>query len=168
MLHQMTVFLRYRGYKGFLILVDEVENVLHLTPAARRSAYTIVRELIDNVDTSHGMSTTLLFFSGTPDLFDSDKGIAEYEALASRVLLAMDDESPNPSAPVVDIEAYPITKADYLMMADNIVALFVVAKPSRHVDKTGLARKFAAALKDGLPSPRRWVKTVVDLLDRSN
>ena len=87
MLRSLSAFLQYRGHGGILILIDELENVLHQTPAARRSAWTILRELIDNIDDRHGMTNTAFYVAATRDVFDSDKGMTEYEALAERVLL---------------------------------------------------------------------------------
>lgn len=167
MLRHMSAFLRYRGYNGMLVLFDEVENVLRLTPSARRAAYTIARELIDNVDALHGMTRTLLYFSGTPDLFDSEKGIAEYEALASRVILAPSAATANPAAMVVDLEAFPITAGDLMNAAGRIAEIYHAAYPDRLSDPSGALVDCENTLRHGLlPSFRIWVRTVVDHLDR--
>jgi hypothetical protein len=167
MLRQMTSFLRYRGYNGFLVLFDEVENVLHLAPATRRAAYTIVRELVDNVDAINGMTQTLLYFSGTPDLFDSAKGIGEYEALASRVLLPRRDMLPNPSASVVDLADFPITPENMRQMAERIGHVYEIAYSG--VDSREISTDVSGLLdRHQLQSPRLWVRSVVEHLDRQN
>jgi len=167
MLRQMTAFLRYRGFSGLLVLFDEVENVLHLPPSSRRSAYTIARELIDNVDAISGMTQTLLYFSGTPDLFDSDKGVGEYEALASRILMPPDDAHPNPAASVISLEDFPVTHGDMLAMSTKIAALYAVAYPGRRASlrPDELSSRLA---RPPFPSPRLWVRSIVDELDRAN
>ncbi len=169
MLRQLTAFARYRGYRGFLILIDEVENVLQLSVSQRRMAYTLLRELIDNIDERHGMAQTLLFLSGTPDLFEGEKGIAEHEALAGRVLLPSSNSPPNPAAPVVDLTAFPITAADFLTIGMNIASLYYVAGGApKHVSKPTQDALTALLPLNPLPSPRAWVRTVVDLLDRQS
>lgn len=167
MLRQVTAFMRYRGYEGALILVDEVENVLQLTPRNRRTAYTILRELIDNVDERHGMARTLVYLSGTPDLFEGEKGIVEYEALASRVLLPSGKNAPNPAASVVDLEAFPITRDNLLSIGAKIVLLYSVAAQSRRKQELLRHLDVSTLMSSGaLPSPRLWVRRVVDFLDR--
>jgi hypothetical protein len=164
LLRQVTSFVRYLGYGGVLVLMDEVENVLQLTPASRRNAYTILRELIDNVDERHGMAQSLIYLSGTPDLFEGDKGITEYEALASRVILPAAGTFPNPAGAVVDLAAFPITPADLRAIASRIVELHARA------GVTGTAELSRAQFDDFLrtttaPSPRLFVRSWVDLLD---
>lgn len=166
-LRQLTAFIRYRGYKGVLILFDEVENILQLTPGNRRIAYTLLRELIDNVDERHGMAQTLVYLSATPDLFEGQKGIAEYEALASRVILPS-SLTPNPGAAVVDLAAFPVTREDLLTIGGRIATLYRAARPGGSITTTASEADFASILPTGaLPSPRLWVRMVVDLLDRT-
>jgi hypothetical protein len=165
MLRQMTAFLRYRGFSGLLVLFDEVENVLQLTPSSRRAAYTIVRELIDNADSVNGMTRTLLYFSGTPDLFDAETGVKEYEALASRILAARNGGPPNPAAAVLELEDFPFTREDLVKVAGKIAQVYATAYPNRNPLN-------AKQLTDGrfekppYPTARTWVKFIVDELDR--
>ena len=168
MLRQVTAFARYRGHKGFLLLLDEVENVMHYTPGSRRIAYTILRELIDNVDERHGMAQTLVYLSGTPDLFEGEKGITEHEALASRVILTLSDPAPNPAAAVVDLGTFPISRADLIEIAQHIGMLYRTATPSANLDGALDGDRLGALLPTGqFPSPRIWVRQIVDLLDRA-
>jgi hypothetical protein len=169
MLRCLSTFLRYRGYGGILVLLDEVENVLQQPPSARRTAYTILRELIDNVDDRHGMTRTAFYVSGTPDLFDGEKGITEYEALATRVLMPFNAAHPNPAAAVVDLSQYPITRESYELIGERISVIHAIAK-NRDADST-----VSEALRDGLTSlmarnpdlnPRTWVRNAVEILDR--
>jgi hypothetical protein len=150
-----------------LILLDEVENVMQQTPTARRTAYTVLRELIDNVDDRFGMTRAAFYVSGTPDLFDGAKGITEYEALASRVLLPGGDGS-NPVASVVDLSAFPLSQADFGEMARRITDLHAVGvawRPGADVP----ARLDTLLREQWSRNPdltvRLWVKAVVEALD---
>jgi hypothetical protein len=168
MLRALSVFLRYRGFGGILILLDEVENVLQQPPAARRTGYTILRELIDNVDDRHGMTRTIFYVSATPDLFDGEKGITENEALATRVLLRGGDGA-NPVAPVIDLTAFPLSKDDLLQLAERIASLHAIAGSWR--PPLDIGRSLGALLSGELArnpdlTPRMWVRIVVESLDR--
>jgi len=171
MLRHMSAFLGYRGYKGFMILLDEVENVLRYTPKSRRTAYTHLRELIDNVDDRHGMVSTCCYAAGTPDLFDGDKGFTEYEALAARVLLPTGGDTPNPMASLVDLSRFPLCEADLLAMAQRVVEIYSVAKnrPMSSESQSELSKILKEALKENPDlNARQWIRLVVDTLDRNS
>lgn len=168
MLRSLSAFLRYRGYGGLVIMLDEVENVLHASTSARRGAYTTLRELVDNVDDVHGMTRTAFYVSGTPDLFTGEKGITEYDALAQRVLLVGRARRPNPNGVVVELAQFPLHTYDFIAMAERITAAYVIATAWRPAED--VSEKFEEALneltQDGtMPTARRWVRRVVEELD---
>jgi len=167
MLRSFSVFLRYRGFGGMLILLDELENVLHQPPAARRTAYTLLRELIDNVDDRHGMANTAVYISATPDVFDSSRGLVEYEALAERVILPS-GRIANPAGAVIDLAAWPFSRADYEHIAERIARVYGVAKACA-TDATELRTSVLDGQLKKNPelSVRSWVRTVIDELDSS-
>jgi hypothetical protein len=168
MLRSLSSFLSYRGYGGILILLDEVENVLQETASARRTAYTILRELIDNVDDRHGMTRTAFYISGTPDLFEGEKGVTEYEALAARILLPSDLSRANPAASVLDLSLYPLDREALKKIAEKISDLHAIAKkwsPDGGV-KTKLHDRLESLLKRNPDlNPRTWVRSAVEVLD---
>jgi len=168
MLRCLSAFLRYRGFGGVMILMDEVENALHATPKARRESYTILRELIDNVDDRHGMSSACFYAAGTPDLFEGEKGFTEYEALAERVLLPGGAGAANPRASLIDLSEFPLDRTDFETMGRRIIDVYARAKN----------RKMPSTVYDSIPvrlnelfdrnpdaSARAWVRSVVDALD---
>lgn len=173
MLRNMSAFIRYRGFGGTLILLDEVENVLLQPPTGRRAAYTILRELIDNVDDRHGMMCTAFYVSGTPDLFESEKGIAEYEALASRVLMpaGQSPESPesNPAGTVLDLASMPLSRPELLDIAVRVSSLHATARswePGAEI-RTRFKDLLAETSRHNPDfTIRAWVRSVVNLLDR--
>lgn len=170
MLRSLSAFLRYRGFGGILILIDEVENVLHEPPSARRAAYTILRELIDNVDDRHGMIRGAFYISGTPDLFESEKGITEYEALAARLLLPGGAQHHNPAAPVIDLTVFPLTSNEMVGVATHITSIYSVAKqwdppPDTESEIVQLLHDLRKKIPD--LSMRIWVRAVVEWLDEA-
>jgi hypothetical protein len=167
-LRSLSRFLQYRGHRGVLLLIDELENVLHQNAVARRAAWTILRELIDNVDDRHGMSRTAFYIAATPDVFESEKGMNEYAALADRVLLPSTRAAPNPLAPIIDLAAWPLRPEDLEHAARSITALHGVAM-SWQPGSDGFMR-LHELLHDSLRSSpeltvRGWVKIVIERLD---
>jgi hypothetical protein len=169
MLRSISGFLGHVGFGGILILLDEVENVLHQTPNARRTAYTILRELIDNVDDRHGMTRAAFYVAGTPDLFESATGLTEYEALAERVLLETPGALRSPVSTVLDLAGWPLTRDDFGAMARSVLVLHAIAKswePSSNcVDEIDALLAQTLERNPDL-SPRLWMRTVVAELDR--
>lgn len=169
MLRCFSTFIRYRGFGGLMIMLDEVENVLEATRKARRGAYTILRELIDNVDDRHGMTTTCFYAAGTPDLFESDKGFTEYEALAERVLLPVGTGHSNPRAALVDLSNYPLSWQDLAKVAERIVKVYELARAcsvSEDLRDEILGRLDSSLEKNPDLNVRAWVRSVVDVLDQ--
>jgi hypothetical protein len=169
MLRSLSAFLAHLGYGGLLILLDEIENVLHQPKGARRTAYTLLKELIDNVDDRQGMVKTAFYASATPDVFDSSKGIIEYEALAERVLLPGGTGS-SPAGAVVDLAVWPLTEADFLEMTGKIATIYGVAK-DRPVNDS-VVQQLRSSLHSTIKknpdlTARSWVKTVIQQLDQS-
>ncbi len=168
MLRSLSAFLRYRGFGGVLILVDELENVLPQPPASRRTAWTILRELIDNIDARHGMTHTAFYVAATPDVFDSEKGMTEYEALAERVLLPGTNWGANPMGSVIDLAAWPLQREDFVHIGGSITALHSVARnwhPGPEA-RDELAELLIAELqRDRDLTARSWVKAAVNRLD---
>jgi hypothetical protein len=168
MLRSLSSFLSYRGYGGTLILLDEVENVLHETPSPRRTAYTVLRELIDNVDDRHGMTRTAFYISGTPDLFDGEKGVTEYEALAARILLPSDLSRQNPAASLLDLSLYPLNIEALRAIGEKIARLHGIAKrwtPDGRVKKKLEDRLANLTKRNPDLNPRTWVRSAVEVLD---
>ncbi len=169
MLRSMSAFLRWLGYGGTLILLDEAENILEQPLSARRTAYTVLRELIDNVDDRNGMTRTAFYVAGTPDLFESAKGIVEYEALATRVLLTMPADTFSPVSTLVDLSAAPLTPDDFAEMGRRVMAVHAVATGWTPGSECG--QELARLLRERLTrnpdlSPREWLRAAVSDLDR--
>jgi hypothetical protein len=167
MLRSLSTFIRYRGFGGLLILLDELENVLQQPPRARRAAYTILRELIDNVDDRHGMVNTAFYVSATPDVFDSERGLTEYEALAERVMLP-EGRVGNPAASVIDLSAWPLSREDLEEMSRKIASLHGVAKgvETRADVLSGLDPLLDQQLhRNPDLTARTWVRIIIDELD---
>jgi len=169
MLRSVSAFLKYRGHGGVLILLDELENVLHQPPSGRRAAWVILRELIDNLDDVHGMTHAAFYIAATPDVFEAEKGITEYEALAERVLLPGHHGGRNPAASLIDLAAWPLMREDLLLVGERITALHMVAKNWQAGAE--VAQNLAELLdeclrRDRSLTARSWVKEAVNRLDQ--
>lgn len=106
-LAQITRLVRALGHRGTLLVASRAGALTQLSPARRESAYTVLRELVDNADGARGLLSTRLVVSGDDALFEGTRSLRENRPLATRVL-GPDDEAadarvPLPHAPVLDL-----------------------------------------------------------------
>lgn len=103
-LSALTRLFRVLGAKGTLVVLDEGEALVDLSPARRDLAYTVLRELIDNADGHGGMIATKLLVVGDAALVNRRHAIFEHEALASRVVTLEPEAAPTPHATLVRLD----------------------------------------------------------------
>jgi hypothetical protein len=113
------------------------------------------------------MVNTAFYVSATPDVFDSERGLTEYEALAERVILP-GGRTANPIASVIDLSIWPLSRDDLLEMALKIAALHGIAKGIK-TDAKVLAA-VGPMLDEQLDrnpdlTARTWVRIIIDELD---
>jgi hypothetical protein len=170
MLRSLSVALRHFGFRGLVVLVDEVESVLNQTAPRRRESYQTLRLLVDRENTP---AHTLVAASTTPPMYtDSQRGMSTYPALWSRVRPESQTNFVNYHATLIDLTRTPLSESNYMEIARCICAIHVRARghQSLHeVLETFLveAAKVAASGRLTLTySPTRvFVKLVTDTLE---
>ncbi|MDM8525906.1 DUF2791 family P-loop domain-containing protein [Desulfococcaceae bacterium HSG8] len=105
LLNSMIAFLRYLGYKGLILLMDELETVIAHSTSIRNSAYENVRLLIDNTEHAKHLH---IFFSIIPDVLLSEKGFKSYDALWSRVRSIGEGKRLNYRCVLIDLHRTPL------------------------------------------------------------
>ncbi|MBW1940835.1 MAG: DUF2791 family P-loop domain-containing protein, partial [Deltaproteobacteria bacterium] len=105
LLNALIVFLRYLGYKGLILLLDELETVIAQAASIRNAAYENVRLLIDNTEHTAYLH---IFFSIIPDVLISEKGFKSYDALWSRVRSIGEKKKLNYRGVLVDLHRTPL------------------------------------------------------------
>ena len=89
------------GHGGLVLIARRADHLTRLTPVRREMAYTVLRELIDNADSSRGLTSTRLYVSGDDALLDGTRGISVDGALATRVLVNERSARGDESVPLV-------------------------------------------------------------------
>jgi len=81
------------GYKGLVILVDEIELLMNVRADIRKNCYENLRYLIDSCG-NEDLSGCMFCFAGTLDFFENtEKGIKTYPALDQRLGNAIDKKN---------------------------------------------------------------------------
>jgi hypothetical protein len=103
-LTELTRLVRVLDHRGTLLVFRDADALLHMPPARRESAYTVLRELVDNADGGRGMLATRIVVLGSTALFEGPRSLASLRPLATRAgLLPGAPSPPPPHRPMIDL-----------------------------------------------------------------
>jgi hypothetical protein len=84
-LSELTRIVRLLGFRGLFLVISRGETLAKLPQARRRDAYTVLRELVDNVDGGRGLVATHVVVFGRSELYTGPRSIESLTPLALRV-----------------------------------------------------------------------------------
>ena len=103
-LAELSRLVRILGHRGLLLLLREGDALLHLPPARRDAAYTVLRELVDNADGGRALLGTRILLFGSTALFEGTRSLATLSPLRTRVAVLPGSAAlPPPHRPLVDL-----------------------------------------------------------------
>jgi len=166
-----AVFFRFAGYKGMMIMIDELVNIYKIPNSITRQ-YNYEKMLTMYNDTLQGKARWLgILMGATPQAVeDKRRGIYSYEALRSRLA---EGKFSRPGArdllaPVIHLE--PLTPEEMLVLCEKLADM--------HADLYGYARRLgtddlAAFIKleygrigaDQNITPREVIRDFIELLN---
>jgi P-loop Domain of unknown function (DUF2791) len=88
-LQGVLAIIKAAGYKGLVIVVDEAETILRMKSDVRAKSLNGIRQICDAADSYPGL---LWLFTGTPDFFDANRGVAGLPPLHDRLKLIKNGE----------------------------------------------------------------------------
>jgi hypothetical protein len=81
-LHGIVEIVKAAGYKGLVIVIDEAETILRMRTDVRGKSLNGIRQIIDAADRYKGL---LWVFTGTPEFFDTPRGVKGLQPLHDRI-----------------------------------------------------------------------------------
>ncbi len=125
----LLVVLSQAGYKGLVLVLDEVETVLRLSRPERMKALEVLRQLVDAVMAQEFPGLVLLI-TGTPDLFESTQGIPSLQPLHERVRVEFREGEPdNLRQPQIRLPAFD--RVRLLEVARRVRSIYTPRYPAR-------------------------------------
>jgi hypothetical protein len=91
------------GYKGLVIVIDEAETILRMRHDVRGKSLNGIRQICDAADRYRGL---LWIFTGTPDFFDTSRGVAGLPPLHDRIQFLSSGKFSNPRQPQLDLKPF--------------------------------------------------------------
>ena len=91
------------GYKGLVIVIDEAETILRMRRDIREKSLNGIRQICDAADRYQGL---LWIFTGTPEFFDTQRGIAGLAPLYDRIKFSTYNGFVNPRQPQLELKPF--------------------------------------------------------------
>jgi hypothetical protein len=174
-LQGLLVILRDSGYKGLLLVLDEVETLQRVRGDVREKSLNALRQLLDEIDGGR-FPGLYLVITGTSPFFDGPQGVQRLPPLAQRlhVDFATDARFDNPRAVQIRLSAFT---ADRLReVGAKVRDLFAEGSHAEARIRTVTDDRYVADLAEAVAGnfggkvgivPRVFLKKLVaDVLDR--
>jgi hypothetical protein len=155
------------GYKGLVIVIDEAETILRMRTDVRGRSLNGIRQIIDAADRFQGL---LWIFTGTPELFDTRRGVAGLQPLHDRIRFQTEGGLVSMRQPQLELKPFDKERLKdvglrlrelYPMGDPNIVAQKVTPeKIAERVDE--VTRGFGGDV--GIV-PRQFLRSLVNFFD---
>ncbi|AKU90925.1 BREX system ATP-binding protein BrxD [Vulgatibacter incomptus] len=158
------------GYRGLVIVIDEAETILRMRSDSRGKSLNGIRQICDDAPEYKGL---LWIFTGTPDFFDTRRGVAGLPPLHDRIQFQQHGGFVNPKQP--QLELRPFTAERLRDVALKLRELYAARDAGSFEAKVSpvFIDKLVAEVTKGLGGdvgkvPRQFLRQLVDLLDLTN
>lgn len=174
-LQGLLVILRDSGYKGLLLVLDEVETLQRVRGDVREKSLNALRQLLDEIDGGR-FSGLYLVITGTSPFFDGPQGVQRLPPLAQRlhVDFATDARFDNPRAVQIRLPAFTAERLQEV--GAKVRDLFAEGSSAEARIRTVADDRYVADLAEAVAGkfggkvgivPRVFLKKLVaDVLDR--
>ena len=166
-LRGVLVILKAVGYKGLVIVVDELETILRTRGDVRGKSLNGLRQIHDASSDFPGL---LWIFTGTKDFFDSRKGVAGLEPLHQRLMFQKHGDHASLRQP--QLELTPFNKERLLGVAMKLRALYPTSQRQRLEEKVSneFLHRLVGKVTEGFHGdvgviPRQFLRALVGVMD---
>jgi len=166
-LHGILEIIKAADYRGLVVVIDEAETILRARRDVRSKTLNGIRQIIDASDRFRGL---LWIFTGTPDFFDTPRGVAGLAPLHDRIAFQKNEGFVNMRQPQLELRPFDAER------------LKAVALKLREIyptqDRGRLERKVSVEVIEGLVAkatrkfggdvgvvPRQFLRSFVTMLD---
>jgi hypothetical protein len=155
------------GYKGLVIVIDEVETILRMRQDIRGKPLNGIRQICDAADRYKGL---LWVFTGTPELFDTKRGVAGLQPLHDRIQFMTHGGFANLLQSQLELKPFDAKRLKDV--AVKLREIYPNADPARLTNKVSsdfierLINKVTTGFKGDVGVvPRQFLRHYVDILD---
>lgn len=169
-LHGILEIVKASGYKGLLIVIDEAETILRMRHDIRGKSLNGIRQICDAADRYRGL---LWIFTGTPEFFDTNRGVAGLQPLHDRIKFESKQGFTNPRQPQLELKPFDAKRLEEVAL--KLRELFPTDDRLSLVNKvtSEFIEKLVARVTEGFKGdvgvvPRQFLRQFVNVLDLAN
>lgn len=166
-LHGILEIVKAAGYKGLVIVIDEAETILRMRSDIRGKSLNGIRQICDAADRYRGL---LWVFTGTPEFFDTKRGVAGLAPLHDRIRFEEKGGFVNPRQPQLALQ--PFNAQRLRDVALKLREIYPTASPNLLNRKVSaefiekLVAKVTAGFKGDVGVvPRQFLREFINVLD---
>jgi hypothetical protein len=155
------------GYKGLVIIIDEAETILRMRHDMRGKSLNGIRQICDAADRFRGL---LWVFTGTPEFFDTNRGVAGLQPLHDRIKFDNQGGFVSPRQPQLELKPFDAKRLKEVAL--KLREIYPTDKKTRLGKK--ITAEFIERLVDNVTSgfkgdvgvvPRQFLRQFVNVLD---
>ncbi len=155
------------GYKGLVIVIDEAETILRMRGDVRGKSLNGIRQILDDAPRFKGL---LWVFTGTPEFFDTRRGVAGLQPLHDRIRFQGEGGLVSMRQPQLELK--PFDRARLKDVALRLRQLYPMGDPNivaQKVTPEKIAERVDEVTKgfggDVGIVPRQFLRSLVNLFD---
>ncbi|MGB3294138.1 MAG: BREX system ATP-binding protein BrxD [Phormidesmis sp.] len=158
------------GYKGLVIVIDEAETILRMRADVRGKSLNGIRQICDGADRYQGL---LWVFTGTPEFFDTRRGVGGLAPLHDRVKFEEKGGFVNPRQPQLELKPFDAERLRNVAL--KLREIYPTKDPNRLASQVTadfieqLVNKVTAGFKGDVGVvPRQFLREFITVLDLTN
>jgi hypothetical protein len=158
------------GYTGLVIVIDEIETILRMKSDVRAKSLNGIRQICDAADQYPGL---FWVFTGTPEFFDTSRGVAGLAPLHDRLQLIRNGRFSNPRQPQLVLK--PFNEERLTEVSLKLRELYPTANRTQINSKITpeFINLLIAKVTQGFAGdvgivPRQFLRQLVNILDLAN
>lgn len=155
------------GYSGLVVVVDEMETILRMRTDIREKSLNGIRQILDASPEFKGL---FWLFTGTPDFYDSRKGVASLTPLNDRIAFRSSEGFVNIRQPQLELK--PFDQKRLKEVAIRLRELYNSENKNRVLNKItdDFIEKLVNKVTEGFGGdigiiPRQFLREFVDVMD---
>jgi len=168
-LHGILEIVKAAGYKGLVIIIDEAETILRMRRDVRGKSLNGIRQICDAANQYRGL---MWLFTGTPEFFDTKRGVAGLQPLHDRIQFLSHGGFSNPRQP--QLELRPFSKKRLKEVAVKLRETYPTIDRIRLNNKVSMEfiERLIEKVTEGFKGdvgvvPRQFLRQFVDVMDLS-
>lgn len=166
-LHGILEIVKAAGYRGLVIVIDEAETILRMRHDVRGKSLNGIRQICDAADRYGGL---LWLFTGTPDFFDTNRGVAGLQPLYDRIRFESKGGFVNPRQPQLELKPFDAPRLQEVAL--KLREIYPTPDPTNLATKVTpqfierlVARVTAGFKGDVGVVPRQFLRQFINVLD---